>query len=205
LTLNLPKPFFAGAAGGGWRREVFSYRPARTLINQDGPDLPLPRWGVLSGKSPCTRRRWRLYLVQLQSYGAGNESGIPLIILFGGEIAAIESIRQDGRFSARLDGNRLIEFSAIEHRHFDHGYAVTGHSSQGLTAERVLVNADTGVHPDLLNSCFGYVAISRASHEATLFTDDMTKLSPQLSADASKRSALEVSQTPSVAQGIGII
>ena len=27
------------------------------------------------------------------------------------------------------------------------GYAVTSHSSQGLTAERVLVNADTGVHP----------------------------------------------------------
>jgi ATP-dependent exoDNAse (exonuclease V) alpha subunit len=68
-----------------------------------------------------------------------------------------------------------------EHRHFDHGYAVTSHSSQGLTAERVLVNADTGVHPDLLNSRFGYVSISRASHEATLFTDDMAKLSPQLS------------------------
>jgi hypothetical protein len=26
--------------------------------------LPLPRWGVLSGKSPCTRRRWRLYFVR---------------------------------------------------------------------------------------------------------------------------------------------
>jgi hypothetical protein len=34
-----------------------------------------------------------------------------------------------------------------EHRHFDHGYAVTSHSSQGLTAERVLVHADTSVHP----------------------------------------------------------
>ena len=74
---------------------------------------------------------------------------------------------------------------------FDHGYAVTSHSAQGLTAERVLVNADTGVHPDLLNSRFGYVAMSRASHEATLFTDDMTKLNPQLSADVSKTSALE--------------
>jgi ATP-dependent exoDNAse (exonuclease V) alpha subunit len=80
---------------------------------------------------------------------------------------------------------------------------VTSHSSQGLTAERVLVNADTGVHPDLLNSRFGYVSISRASHEATLFTDDMTKLNPQLNADVSKTSALEI-QTPSIAQGIGM-
>jgi conjugative relaxase-like TrwC/TraI family protein len=120
------------------------------------------------------------------------------------DLAVIESIAPDGRISARLDNNRQVEFNASEHRHFDHGYAVTSHSSQGLTAERVLVNADTGVHPDLLNSRFGYVAISRASHEATLFTDDMTKLSPQLSSDVSKTSALELNQAPSIAQGVGM-
>jgi conjugative relaxase-like TrwC/TraI family protein len=120
------------------------------------------------------------------------------------DLANIESIAPDGRISARLDSNRQVEFNASEHRHFDHGYAVTSHSSQGLTAERVLVNADTGVHPDLLNSRFGYVSISRASHEATLFTDDMTKLSPQLSSDVSKTSALELNQAPSVAQGAGM-
>ena len=120
------------------------------------------------------------------------------------ELAAIESISPDGLISARLDNNRQVEFNAHDHRHFDHGYAVTSHSSQGLTAERVLVNADTGVHPDLLNSRFGYVSISRASHEATLFTDDMAKLSPQLSADISKTSALEIDHTPSISQGIGI-
>jgi hypothetical protein len=30
--MNLPKPFFAGAAGGGWRREVLFHCPARTLL-----------------------------------------------------------------------------------------------------------------------------------------------------------------------------
>ena len=118
------------------------------------------------------------------------------------DLATIESIHPDGRLSARLDNNRQIEFNASEHRHFDHGYAVTSHSSQGLTAERVLVHADTSVHPDLLNSRFGYVSISRASHEATLFTDDMAKLGPQLGADVSKTSALEINQASS--QGIGI-
>jgi hypothetical protein len=105
---------------------------------------------------------------------------------------------------ARLDNRGQIEFSPDEHRHLDHGYAVTSHSSQGLTAERVLVHADTKVHPDLLNSRFGYVSISRASHEATLFTDDMTKLGPQLGADVSKTSALEINTAPSIAQGIGL-
>jgi len=120
------------------------------------------------------------------------------------DLAVIESIAPDGRISTRLDNNHQVEFDAKEHRHFDHGYAVTSHSAQGLTAERVLVNADTGVHPDLLNSRFGYVSISRASHEATLFTDDMTKLTPQLSTDVSKTSALGIDQGTSLSQGMGI-
>src|ERR1700678_3434896 len=111
------------------------------------------------------------------------------------DFALIESIAPEGRVTARLDNNRQIEFPASEHRHFDNGYAVTSHSSQGLTAERVLVHADTSVHPDLLNSRFAYVSISRASHEATLFTDDMAKLGPRVGADVSKTSALEISQT----------
>jgi hypothetical protein len=35
------------------------------LISSDtGSDLPLPRWGVLRGKSSRTSRRWRMYLVR---------------------------------------------------------------------------------------------------------------------------------------------
>ena len=120
------------------------------------------------------------------------------------DLAVIESVGSNGQITARLDNDRRIEFNASEHRHFDHGYAVTSHSSQGLTAERVLVNADTCVHPDLLNSRFGYVAISRASHEATLFTDDMKKLNPKLDTDVSKSSALDVIQTPPISQGIAM-
>jgi conjugative relaxase-like TrwC/TraI family protein len=118
------------------------------------------------------------------------------------DLAVIESIGPDGQITAHLDNNRRIEFNASQHRHFDHGYAVTSHSAQGLTAERVLVNADTGVHPDLLNSRFGYVSISRASHEATVFTNDLARLNPKLASDVSKSSALEVSQAPTAGQGI---
>jgi conjugative relaxase-like TrwC/TraI family protein len=111
------------------------------------------------------------------------------------DLAVIESIALDGRASARLDNGRQIEFNPSEHRHFDHGYAVTSHCAQGLTAERVLVHADTSVHPDLLNSRFAYVSISRASHQATLFTDNMAKLAPQLGVDVSKTAAVEFSQS----------
>jgi conjugative relaxase-like TrwC/TraI family protein len=126
-----------------------------------------------------------------------------LLAVANRDMAAIEAIHPDGRVSVRLDNSRQIEFNPNEHPHLDHGYAVTSHSSQGLTAERVLVHADTGVHPDLLNSRFAYVSISRASHQAMLFTNDMEKLGPQLGADVSKTSALEISQGSSVGLGIG--
>ncbi len=118
------------------------------------------------------------------------------------DLAVIESISPHGQIAARLDDNRRIAFNAAEHRHFDYGYAVTSHSAQGLTAERVLIHADTGVHPDLLSSRFGYVAVSRASHEATIFTDDVTRLGQQLSTEDSKTSALQASHAPTIQQSI---
>jgi len=116
----------------------------------------------------------------------------------------IESISPDGRIAARLDDNRHIEFEAAEHRHFDHGYAVTSHSAQGLTSERVLIHADTSVHPDLLNSRFGYVSVYRASHDATVFTNDAAKLGRQLGAETSKTSALEIGQSMPTSAGFEI-
>lgn len=121
------------------------------------------------------------------------------------DLAVIDSIAPAGQISVRFDNGRKIEFDAATHRHFDHGYAVTSHSAQGLTTERVLINADTGVHPDLLNSRFGYVAVSRASHEATIFTNDASRLGHQLSTDVSKSSALEINKSVSIGQGIGMM
>ena len=65
-------------------------------------------------------------------------------------------------------------------RHFDHGYAVTSHTSQGLTSERVLVNIDTDVHPELINNRFAYVSVSRASHDVQIFTNDAATLAESL-------------------------
>jgi UvrD-like helicase C-terminal domain len=77
---------------------------------------------------------------------------------------------------------------------FDHGYAVTSHSSQGLTAERVMVNLDSHVHIDLINKRFAYVAVSRGSHDAHIYTDNASSLVSKLSHDVVKSSALQVGQ-----------
>jgi len=76
------------------------------------------------------------------------------------ELGIIEKVDGEGNISLRLEDGRTVQFHAAEHRHFDHGYAVTSHSSQGLTADRVLVNIDTTVNPQLINSRFAYVAVS---------------------------------------------
>ena len=111
------------------------------------------------------------------------------------DLAVIESIAPNGHITARVDNSRQIEFDASQYRHFDQGYAVTSHSSQGLTAERVLVHGDTSVHPDLLNSRFAYVSISRASLDAKIYTSDAADLGQKLSGEVSKSSAIEFSHS----------
>jgi hypothetical protein len=118
------------------------------------------------------------------------------------DLAIIQDLSSDNHVVAQLDDGRRIEFDSSEHRHFDHGYAVTSHSSQGLTAERVLIHADTSIHPDLLSSRFGHVAVSRASHEAQIFTGDITRLGQHFAVHNSKTSAIEIIRASRVAREV---
>ena len=65
------------------------------------------------------------------------------------DLGVIESIL---RKAALKCGSTTTARSSSAHRiiaNSDHGYAVTSHSAQGLTAERVLIHTETSVHPDL--------------------------------------------------------
>jgi len=110
------------------------------------------------------------------------------------DLGTVQKIGEHGEMTVRMDGDkdRAITFDPAQMRHFDHGYAVTSHSSQGLTSERVLVNMDTNVHPELINTRFAYVSVSRASQDAQIFTNDTSSLAESLSKDVSKVSALDV-------------
>ncbi len=103
-------------------------------------------------------------------------------------------IRLDsGQITVALDGKtpRAVTFDPATMRHFDHGYAVTSHSSQGLTEGRVLANIDTGSPRSLINSRLAYVAISRASEDARIYTNDPGTLGARLATEVSKSSAID--------------
>jgi conjugative relaxase-like TrwC/TraI family protein len=120
------------------------------------------------------------------------------------DLGTVQGIDKGGQFSVKMDNGKFVSFDANQMRHFEHGYAVTSHSSQGLTAERVMVNLDSNIHPDLINKRFAYVAVSRGSHEAQIFTDNATALIGKLSHDVVKSSALQVGQQSASDLGVGI-
>jgi ATP-dependent exoDNAse (exonuclease V) alpha subunit len=67
------------------------------------------------------------------------------------DLGTIQDIGDDGKISVRMDDakDRIVRFDINGMRHFDHGYAVTSHSAQSLTSERVLINVDNEIHPEL--------------------------------------------------------
>jgi hypothetical protein len=97
-----------------------------------------------------------------------------------------------------MDGKeqRSVSFNPAEFRQFDHGYAVTSHSSQGLTADRVIANMDTESSRSLINNRLAYVSISRASQDARIYTNDATTLGERLATDVTKTAALDFTSKP---------
>lgn len=92
-----------------------------------------------------------------------------------------------------MDGKepRYVSFNPAEFRQFDHGYAVTSHSSQGVTVNRVLVNIDTDSSYSLINYRLAYVSISRASEDARIYTNNAVTLGKRLATDVTKTAALD--------------
>jgi conjugative relaxase-like TrwC/TraI family protein len=109
-----------------------------------------------------------------------------------GTITALEkrsiTVRMDGK------NGREVTFDPTEFRQLDHGYAVTSHSSQGLTADRVIANIDTESSRSLINDRLAYVAISRAAYDAHIYTNDAATLGERLATDVSKSAALDLGE-----------
>jgi hypothetical protein len=112
------------------------------------------------------------------------------------ELGTVEKINDAGDVQIRMDSGREVAFNIREHPHLDHGYAVTSHSSQGQTAQRVLIHVDTEKSALLVNNRFAYVSVSRAQHDAQIYTNDGSKVSRSLSREIFQRTATEVEQQP---------
>ena len=108
------------------------------------------------------------------------------------ELGTIDKIDDSGNLQLHLDSGRTIAFNIKDNRHLDYGYAVTSHSSQGQTADRVLVHIDTEQAGEkLVNRRLAYVAVSRGRYDAQVYTNDKGQLAEQLSRDVSHRSAMK--------------
>jgi ATP-dependent exoDNAse (exonuclease V) alpha subunit len=107
-------------------------------------------------------------------------------------MGTVQQVDAEGNLQVRLDSGQHVEFNVREHPHVDYGYAVTSHSSQGATADRVLVHVDTEqARDELINSRLAYVSVSRGRYDAQIYTNDAGKLGQELSRNVSKESALE--------------
>jgi ATP-dependent exoDNAse (exonuclease V) alpha subunit len=108
------------------------------------------------------------------------------------ELGTIGSADGNGQLNLKLDNGRAIELDPNRHMHLDYGYAVTSHSSQGQTADCVLIHVDTELSAkDLLNSRMAYVAVSRGAHDAQIFTNNASALGQELSRDVSHAPAIQ--------------
>ena len=97
-------------------------------------------------------------------------------------------------YASRWIAGAKISVDLRKFRHLDYGYAVTSHSSQGLTFDRVLINADTRQSVRLLNDRMAYVAVSRARYDALIYTDSTQNLSEALNREINKTTAVEAVQ-----------
>ncbi len=57
------------------------------------------------------------------------------------QLGTVERIDAEGNLQIRMDSGLAVRLSVRQHPHLDYGYAVGSHSSQGATAERVMVHA----------------------------------------------------------------
>ncbi|MGD0467220.1 MAG: MobF family relaxase [Terriglobales bacterium] len=130
------------------------------------------------------------------------------------ELGTIENIDEDGRLRLKMDGGRMVELDPRQHLHLDYGYAMTSYSSQGQTADCVLIHVDTELGAkDLLNSRMAYVAVSRGRYDAQIYTNNAPTLAQALSRDVSHPPAIqqepvaqkiEPQHTNEIGQGFGL-
>ncbi|HEY6372094.1 MAG TPA: MobF family relaxase [Candidatus Sulfotelmatobacter sp.] len=132
------------------------------------------------------------------------------------ELGTIGSIEENGRLRLMTDDGRAIELDTHKRTHLDYGYAITSHSSQGQTADRVLIHVDTELGAkDLLNSRMAYVSVSRGRYDAQIYTNNAQTLGHELSRDVSHSPAIQqepgahkiepqTTHTNQIGQGLGL-
>ena len=142
--------------------------------------------------SPATHTRLSIYQPERSELAVGdrvritrNDAGRDLA---NGDRFTVAAVAAD-RITLEAAGRR-VELPADRPLHLEHAYATTVHSAQGLTAERVLIEARTDSRTTARDVY--YVAISRARHKARIYTDDLDRLPPAVARENRKGAALDL-------------
>ena len=114
-----------------------------------------------------------------------------------GERATVHAVEPErGRLLLeKADGARLV-LRTDGPLYLEHGYAQTVHAAQGQTSERAWIEATAA--GAMGNEASHYVAISRATHEVRLYTDDAQGLPRALGREDFKSAALDVQREKAV-------
>lgn len=114
------------------------------------------------------------------------------------QVVAVNSEDQTAR--VRLDSGKFqtLDLTKSTDQHLRHGYVQTAHATQGRTAERVMIHADSHA-TNLVDQKMMYVGISRAKVSAAVYTDNSAKLVSAIKERAGERQV--AIERPAVALG----
>lgn len=149
--------------------------------------------GKLITINPMQHTKLSVYQPQREELAPGDKVRITrndaTLDLANGDRFTVEAVTKDA-LTLRND-HRSIVLPTDKPLHLDHAYAATVHSAQGLTADRVLIDADSKSRTTAKDVY--YVAISRARFDARIFTDDKGALPKAISRENVKHAALDLS------------
>ena len=98
-----------------------------------------------------------------------------------GETVTVSRVDEHGRI--RLNDGRTLP---ADYKHFDHGYAVTAHRSQGKSVDAVVISGDA------MKKELFYVAASRGRESVTVVTSDKELLRDSVARSGERQSASEL-------------
>ena len=91
------------------------------------------------------------------------------------------------------DTNKTIAISKSELKHIDYSYTKTIHASQGLTADKTILELDYR-SPTTSKNVY-YVGVSRARHSVKIYTNDIEKTKIAVQKEQIKTSSLDIKKS----------
>ena len=164
------------------------------------------RGGQTADYDPRRLKGVQVFREELRAFAQGERIQFRLyhrqLGIANGQFAIIAALDPtSGDATLTLGRERELKLNLKSFPHLDHGYAVTSHSSQGATVDRVLVNIDTARSLELVNRQQFYVSLSRARYDAQIFTDSREALPRAISRTANKANALDAIDASQIRRG----